>query len=42
MTGTAAGERRLTDIVKLDDRFLATSSADRLSSRDPLQPVAKQ
>jgi len=36
LAGTAAGERRLTGIIKLDDRFLATSSADRLSSRDPI------
>jgi hypothetical protein len=38
-TGIAASERRLTGIIRLDDRFLPTSSADRLSSRDPQLPV---
>lgn len=35
MAGTVSDDRPLYGIIKLDDRFRAASSADRLSSRDP-------
>lgn len=37
---TIASERQLTGIFNLDDGFEAASSLDRLSSLDPLLPVA--
>lgn len=39
MTATVAGERRQTGIIKLDDGFLAASSATRISTRDPQQSL---
>jgi hypothetical protein len=41
MAGLVADERRLTVITKLDDKFLATISLDRLSSRDPKRSPAQ-
>jgi hypothetical protein len=37
MAGNVNGERLLTGIINLDDRFRAVSSADRLAKADPMR-----